>query len=220
MGIEEATEDSATYLTTMRCVSQYAKTFAIKKSNFEIILKEKNALVNNKLHILSAKHDLRVIDMIERRGKLKNKVQNLHVDHQFTDLMHNRQDPDRNTGYQSNYCTFEMSETDLKNIKLNQNNTIPLSQYINKTEDNEIDYNSFQVKRQRDDEERERVEASKRNVTIDMMNPHMFHSWHVESTATTQDGARERKSKGKKYSKSSQQLKNVKFDSVQLVSQL
>ena len=45
IGIEEVTEQSRTYLNTMRCVSQIGKTFAISKTNFEKILKEKGQLI-------------------------------------------------------------------------------------------------------------------------------------------------------------------------------
>ena len=68
VGIEEVTEESNTYLSTMRCVSQVAKTFAISKSNFETILREKCLLVHSKMFILSAKSENRVLDLIEKRG--------------------------------------------------------------------------------------------------------------------------------------------------------
>lgn len=72
--------------------------------------------------------------MIERRGKLKQKINSLMVEDDYIHLVESKQDPDRTQPYQTKYCTFEMSQNDLKNIKSNQEDINPLSQYLNRTE--------------------------------------------------------------------------------------
>lgn len=134
----------------MRCVSQVGKTFTISKANFETILKEKRKLVNNKLHILSAKNDTRIIDMIERRGKLRQQMKDVEVTEGFQDLIQPKWDPDRNEEYRSKYCTFEMNENDLKNIKLNTDDVVPLTEYVQRTEEHEIDFPKWSQKRRKD----------------------------------------------------------------------
>ena len=63
------------------------------------------------------------------------------VGEDYADLMNNDRDPDRNIEYKSKYCTFEMSEKDLKQIKINKELTVPLSDYLTRNEEYEIDYN-------------------------------------------------------------------------------
>ena len=75
VGLEELTQNSERYLSSMKCVSQKGKTFAILKEHFEIILKQKYRVLSDQLHILSAQRDLEILDRIQHRGVLKQHIQ-------------------------------------------------------------------------------------------------------------------------------------------------
>jgi hypothetical protein len=66
--------------STLKCISQKGKVLSIDRAHFELILKQKDSAIWHELKKRVLNQELNNLNIIEKRGKLKEQVIELAID--------------------------------------------------------------------------------------------------------------------------------------------